>query len=83
MLLLASRFGKPDILYISSDVQYVIFDYKKAGLSPGRGNGWLWRAEMSLGRQGSPGCEAELIPQACVSLLRLLPGSLLQARCAT
>lgn len=82
-LLLASRFGKPDILYITSDVQYVIFDYKKAGLSLGRGNGRLWRAEVSLGSQGSRGCKAGLLPQACVSLIRVLPGSLPWAGHAT
>lgn len=50
MLLLAYRLGQPGILYIISDVQYVILDYKKAGLSLGKGSGWLWRAELSLGR---------------------------------
>lgn len=79
MLLLPYRLGKPGILYIISDV---ILDYKKAGLSLGRSSGRLWGAELSLGRQGSLGCEAGLLFQDCVSLIRLLPGSLPWAKCA-
>lgn len=73
MLLLAYRLGKPGILYIISDVQCVILDDKKAGLSLGRSSDWLWRAELSLGRQDSLGCEAGLLFQDCISLIRLLP----------
>lgn len=82
MLLLAYRLGQPGILYIISDVQHVILDYKKAGLSLGRSSDWLWRAELSLGRQGSLGCEAGLLFRDCVSLIRLLPDFPLWAKCA-
>lgn len=77
MLLLVCRLGKPGILYIISDVRYVVLEYGKTGLSLGRSSDWLWRAELSPGRQGSLGCEAGLLFQDCVSLIRLLPDSLL------
>lgn len=59
--MLVCRLAKPGILYIISDVQYVILDYKKSGLSLGRISYWFWRAEMSLGRQGSLGYEVGLL----------------------
>lgn len=80
MQLLAYRLGKPGILYIIFDVHCVILDYKNARLSLGRNTGWLWRAELSLGRQDSLGCEAGLLFQDSISLIRLLPSSLLWAK---